>query len=298
MTFYDELIEGAIDIHCHIDFEFSAKERKREPEFQWLPKAEAMGVRGVVLKSHWWPTVNVVPYILASLDTKVALWSSVALNITAGGPNPCVIEACAELGGKMVFLPTWSARNDVERKGFSNRIQSYYKNHTQLENPNYYFLDDKGKLTLRGREIVESCKEHDLTLGMGHVSWQESLAFIEAAREMRFNRIVVNHAHSHMIAMPLDAMKRAAELGAFVEVCWNALAPGRMDSPQLVEQLRAVGLRQVVASTDYFRPYSPNPPELMRMFLGMLYEGGLSKEEVKLVACTNPARLMGLDYLR
>jgi hypothetical protein len=298
MTFYDELIEGAIDIHCHIDFEFSAKERKREPEFQWLPKAEAMGLRGVVLKSHWWPTVNVVPYILASLDTKVALWSSVALNITAGGPNPCVIEACAELGGKMVFLPTWSARNDVERKGFSSRIQSYYKNHTQLENPNYYFLDDKGKLTLRGREIIESCKEHDLTLGMGHVSWQESLAFIEAAREVRFNRIVVNHAHSHMIAMPLDAMRRAAELGAFVEVCWNALAPGRMDSPQLVEQLRAVGLRQVVASTDYFRPYSPNPPELMRMFLGMLHEGGLSKEEIKLVACTNPARLMGLDYLR
>jgi hypothetical protein len=209
-----------------------------------------------------------------------------------------VIEACAELGGKMVFLPTWSARNDVERKGFSSRIQSYYKNHTQLENPNYYFLDDKGKLTLRGREIIESCKEHDLTLGMGHVSWQESLAFIEAAREVRFNRIVVNHAHSHMIAMPLDAMRRAAELGAFVEVCWNALAPGRMDSPQLVEQLRAVGLRQVVASTDYFRPYSPNPPELMRMFLGMLHEGGLSKEEVKLVACTNPARLMGLDYLR
>lgn len=31
------------------------------------------------------------------------------------------------------------------------------------------------------------------------------------------------------------------------------------------------------------------------MFLGMLYEGGLSKEEVKQVACTNPARAMGLD---
>jgi hypothetical protein len=295
MTIYDEMMEGAIDIHCHIDFEFSAKERKREPEFQWLPKAEAMGMRGVVLKSHWWPTVNVVPYILASVQTNVAVWSSVALNITAGGPNPCVIEACAELGGKMVFLPTWSARNDVERKGFSNRIKSYYENHAQLENPNYYFLGETGKLIPRGREIIECCKVHDLTLGMGHVSWQESLAFIEAARDMGFNRIVINHAHSHIIAMPLDAMKRAADMGAFVEVCWNALAPGRMDSPELVKQLRAVGLRQVIASTDYFRPYSPNPAELFRMFLGMLHEGGLSKEEVKQVACSNPARLMGLN---
>src|SRR3982751_2895351 len=78
MTLYDDMIEGVIDIHCHIDFEFSAKERKREPEFLWLPKAEAMGVRGVVLKSHWWPTVNVAPYILAAVQTKVELWSSVA----------------------------------------------------------------------------------------------------------------------------------------------------------------------------------------------------------------------------
>ena len=51
----------------------------------------------------------------------------------------------------------------------------------------------------------------------------------------------------------------------------------------------------MIASTDYFRPYSPNPAELFRMYLGMLHEGGLSKEEVKQVACANPARLMGLE---
>jgi hypothetical protein len=255
-----------------------------------------MGMRGVVLKSHWWPTINVVPYILSSVETRVRLWSSVALNSTAGGPNPCIIESCAELGGKMVFLPTWSARNDVERKGFSNRLKSYYKSHAQLNNPNYYFLDDKGKLISLGYEIIECCKAHDLTLGMGHVSWQESLAFIDAARDMGYShRIIVNHVQSHIIAMPLDAMQRAAGMGAFLETCWNALAPGRMDSPELVQQFRQIGLQQIIASTDYFRPYSPNPAELFRMFLGMLHEGGLSKDEVKQVACTNPAKLMGLE---
>lgn len=296
MSVYDEMIKGAIDVHCHIDFEFSAKERKREPEFLWLPKAEAMGIRGVVLKSHWWPTINVVPYIVSTVETRVRLWSSVALNSTAGGPNPCIIESCAELGGKMVFLPTWSARNDVQRKGFSNRLKSYYKSHAQLDNPNYYFLDDKGKLMPLGYEIIECCKAHNLTLGMGHVSWQESLAFVEAARDMGYSqRIIVNHVQSHIIGMPLEAMQRAAGMGAFLETCWNALAPGRMDSPELVQQFRKVGLQQMIVSTDYFRPYSPNPAELFRMFLGMLHEGGLSKDEVKQVACTNPARLMALE---
>jgi hypothetical protein len=295
MSIYDEMIEGTIDVHCHIDFEFSARELKREAEPLWLPKAEAMGMRAVVLKSHWWPTINVVTYILKSVNTRVQLWSSVTLNITAGGPNPCIIESCAELGGKMVFLPTWSARNDVKLKGFSNRIKSYYKSHAQLENPQYYFLDKKGKLIPRGYEIIESCKAHDLTLGMGHISWQESMAFIEAARDMGYShRLVVNHVQSHMIGMPVDAMKRAAEMGAFLEACWNALAPGRMDSPELVQQLREVGLRQFVVSTDYFRPYSPNPAELFRIFLGMLHEGGLTQGEIKQVAAINPARLMGM----
>jgi hypothetical protein len=196
----------------------------------------------------------------------------------------------------MVFLPTWSARNDVERKGFSNRLKSYYKSHAQLDNPKYYFLDDKGKLISLGYEIIECCKAHDLTLGMGHVSWQESLAFIEAARDMGYShRIIVNHVQSHIIAMPVDAMQRAAAMGAFLETCWNALAPGRMDSPELVQQFRQIGLQQIIASTDYFRPYSPNPAELFRMFLGMLHEGGLSKDEVKQVACINPAKLMALE---
>jgi hypothetical protein len=53
-------------------------------------------------------------------------------------------------------------------------------------------------------------------------------------------------------------------------------------------ETREIGLRQVVASTDYFRPYSPNPAELMRMFLGMLHEGGLNREEIKLVAASIP----------
>jgi len=130
---------------------------------------------------------------------------------------------------------------------------------------------------------------------MGHVSWQESLAFIEAARDINYShRIIVNHVQSHIIAMPVDAMKRAADRGAFLEACWNALAPGRMDSPDLVKQFREVGVRQFIASTDYFRPYSPNPAELFRMYLGMLHEGGLSTGEVNQVAAINPARLMGL----
>jgi hypothetical protein len=131
---------------------------------------------------------------------------------------------------------------------------------------------------------------------MGHVSWQESMAFVEAAQQMGYShRLVITHVQAHMIAMPLEAQQRAAAMGAFLESCWNALAPGRLDPAQLVGEMRAAGLRQVIASTDYFRPYSPNPAELFRMYLGMLHEGGLSVGEIHQVAAINPARALGLD---
>ena len=64
VSIYEELLADAIDLHCHIDLEFSTSAfRKRAPEWEWLPQAEALGMRGVVLKSHWWPTAASVPYI-------------------------------------------------------------------------------------------------------------------------------------------------------------------------------------------------------------------------------------------
>jgi hypothetical protein len=295
MTLYDDLIEGAIDLHCHVDLEFTEQVRKREPETEWLPKAEAMGIRGVVLKSHWWPTVSAVPYILQSIDTRVSLWSSVTLNLSAGGPDPCIIEACAELGGKVVFLPTWSACNDCEHEGFSRHLSHTYQSFRRLENPRYSFLEDNEQLSQRGLEIIECCRDRDLVLASGHVSWQETLAFAKAAKEMGLGHFVFTHPLNGIIQAPIDAVREAAGLGAFAEVCWPQLAPGRIAPSELVAQMRAIGLDHVVASTDYFRPYSPNPPELFRMFLGMLHEGGLSRDEVKQVACVNPARVMGLD---
>ena len=80
MSIYDELLHGAIDLHVHVDLEFSVSAiRKREPERMWLPKAELLGMRGVVLKSHWWPTAPAVSYIEQLYTGPVQLWSSITL---------------------------------------------------------------------------------------------------------------------------------------------------------------------------------------------------------------------------
>ncbi len=96
MSIYEELLADTIDLHCHIDREFAEGAfRKREPEAEWLPKAEALHMRGVVLKSHWWPTAVAVPYIRELYQGPVQLWSSIVLNPIAGGPELWAVESAA-----------------------------------------------------------------------------------------------------------------------------------------------------------------------------------------------------------
>lgn len=298
MSIYEEFLVDAIDLHVHIDREFSEQDfRKREPEAEWLPKAEALGMRGVVLKSHWWPTAMAVPYITELYRGPVQVWSSIVLNPAVGGPELWAVEAAAALGARMVFLPTWGSCHDLETHGhIANLVFPRIYPTLELDRvEGARFLDDAGQITARGRELLDYCRAHDLTLGTGHVSWPESLAFAEEAHRQGYRRLVITHPLSPSIGIPLDAAQRAAALGAWLEICWTQMAPGRLDGGQLVEWIHAVGVEHVVVSTDYFRSSLPNPPELLRFTLGTLYDAGLSAEAVRAVAATNPARALGLE---
>jgi hypothetical protein len=295
MTIYEEVLVGAIDLHCHIDLEFTQHAfRKREPEWEWLPKAEALGIRGFVLKSHWWPTAAAVPYLKQLYQGTVELFSSIVLNPVSGGAELWAVESAVGLGARMVFLPTWGACHDLEHQGFHTRIIEAVPRLDPARVQGVRFVDEAGRLTTGGHELLRYCHEHDLTLGSGHVSWQETLAFAEEARAIGFRRLVFTHPLAPFIGTPLDGARRAAELGVWLEFCWTQVAPGRMDPAEAVAWIRDVGVDHVVVSTDYFRGSTPNPPELFRFLLGTLYEAGLSPDELRRMATVNPARALGL----
>ncbi len=296
MGIYEDFLRDAIDLHCHIDLEVSATAfRKREPEWEWLPKAEALGMRGVVLKSHWWPTAVAVPYIEQLYQGPVRVWSSLVLNPVAGGTELWAVEAAAALGARMIYLPTWGACNDLEHEGFHRTLMRANSNLDPARIDGTSFLDADGQLVARGRELLDYCQAHDLTLATGHVSWQESLAFAREAKRMGFERLVFTHPLSAVIQAPLEAAREAAALGAFIEICWNNVGPGRMDPEVVVEWIKNVGVEQVVTSTDYFRTAHPSPPELMRLYLGTLYDAGLDAAAIRQTVAVNPARALGLE---
>lgn len=294
-TVYDELLIGAVDLHCHVDLEFSTTRfRKAMPEWEWLPRAEAAGMRAIVLKSHLWPSVSLTPFLEQLYTGTVRVETSITLNPAVGGIDPFAVEAAVAMGAKAVFMPTWGSRNDHERGGFHKRLDAAFHHFDPARLSTLSVLDDAGALTGNAQEVLRLALDNDVVLSTGHLAWQESLVLVREARRLGFERLVFGHPLSGSVGAPLEAIQEAAGLGAYIEVCWPTIAPGRRDPVEVVQVIRDIGASRSVLTSDFFGGAASSPSDLLRMMLGALYDAGLSQEEIALGAAKNPAALLGV----
>ncbi len=280
MSNVDRILEGALDIHVHcapdpmVDRRGSAIDIARQ--------AQEMGMRGLVLKSHQYPT-HPMAYTASQAVPGITLVGGVALGAEAGGLNPMAVESTANMGGRVVWMPTFSAWADRRRKGLNGGI---------------YLLDDQGQLTPEVYAVLEVIKAHDMVLATGHISAKESIALVSEARNLGINRVVVTHATSMALwsDMTMEDMKTLASMGAYIEHCLHVMMPlVRGLTPQeLAETISAIGLENCIVSSDFGQDFHPMPPEGMRMGIATLLQAGLEEVEVGMLVKDNPSRLLGL----
>ena len=280
MAAIDRLMEDAVDIHVH--FAPDPKVERRGDAIEVAQQAAAMGMRGLVLKSHEYPT-HPVAYTASRAVPGISLVGGIALDEEVGGLNPAAVEASANMGGRVVWMPTFSARADKEHKGLPGGI---------------YILDEGGRLVPEAHAILGIVKQHDMVLATGHLSTRESMVLVEEARNMGIHRVVVTHGTtmSFLTGMTVEDMKAMAGMGAFIEHCIHVMMPltFRLSPTELADVLRAIGSEHCIISTDFGQAYHPMPPEGMRMGIATLLQAGLEEVEVGMMVKDNPSRLLGL----
>ena len=280
MSNVDRLMEGALDIHVHCAPD--PRVERRGSAIDVARQALEMGMRGMVLKSHEYPT-QPMAYTASQAVPGITLIGGVALDVEVGGLNPMAVESTANMGGRVVWMPTFSARADRQHKGLSGGIS---------------ILDDDGKLVPEVYPILESIKAHDMVLATGHLSTEESMALVAEARNMAIGRIVVTHATtmSFRTGMTLEDMKTLASMGAYIEHCLHVMMPltYRMMPRDLVDTITAIGMERCIVSTDFGQDFHPMPAEGLRMGIATLLQAGLEEVEVGMLVKDNPARLLGL----
>jgi hypothetical protein len=277
-------LDGIVDIHTHADPD-STPRKIDVLELARLAKAEHM--RGVVLKNHYAPTVQVA-YLLREVVPGIELFGAIALNRSVGGVNPEAVAQSAAFKGKylrIVWMPTIDAENNV--RGLK-------------ENRPSVPVSRNGKLLPEVIDVLKIIAKENIALATGHSTPAEDLMLVEEARRQGITKIVVTHPLYFTVAMSVDQMKQAAQMGAYLEFCANSVLPtapetNRIPFEDYVKAIRAVGVDHTILSSDLGQPANPVHTEGWKIYLAMLRKAGFTESEIDAMAKHNPAHLVGLE---
>ena len=271
-----KLLEGSVDAHLHMGPD-PYRERPADA-LEVALHAKEMGMRGVVLKSHDYPTAP-----LAELTRKVVpgveVIGSLTLNQGVGGINPQAVEVSAKLGARVLWMPTFSALCERKNNGFSDGI---------------FLLEENGKVLPEVKEILRLAKHFDLMLCTGHISQEEILGLFAEALRMGIGKFVVTHPLK--ASLDLNIQRDLVKRGAYIEHCFVSTTSlvKKIAPSEIVEAIRYVGVKGCLLSTDFGQLRNPPPWEGMRMMIATFLEGGLSEEEMSVLIKDNPCRLLNL----
>jgi len=292
----DRLLEGAIDLHCHGYPEISFEVKMRVEDLEAAQLAAQAGMKGFVLKSHMWPTVGRV-YQMKNQMNGVEVWPSIALNTSAGGFSPWATESALKQGAKLIWMPTWSSKNDIQRGGFSRLMKGWLSTLNQIElKDGLTVFNDSGEIDQKVKEILALAKEYDVAVSTGHLSPEEALALGREAKKMGFKKLIFCHPDSKTVGAQMEHIRAMAEMKFFIEFTFLGLLPAfwRISLQEICKRIKEIGAERSILTTDTFFEWTPPPSEMMRMFIGSLLNQGITGEEIEMMARKNPSELLNV----
>ena len=294
----DYLLSGAIDMHAHGYPQFSLNMPGRQDNYEWRQAADAAGMAGFVIKSHIWPTTGEA-YLLNRIDGEAKAFGSITLNYPVGGICPLAVQIAAESGAKVVFMPTWCSKNDIQKGAhYTDRMRPFIStiDEWMRDKPGLTVLGDDGEIIPEVHTIIELCKRYDLVLGTGHLSIDESLKLCEAASAAGVKFVLTHPLNSPLIAAAPEQMMEIAGMGGYIENVFIGCMPMHegIKPRRIAEVIELVGAAHCIMSSDAIEAWNPKPPEVLRMFIASMLALGVSEEDVYTMTHTNPGRLLGI----
>ncbi|MBX3025893.1 hypothetical protein KF840_13375 [bacterium] len=277
-----ELVQGAIDMHCHhgpdphrarsVDAEEAARE------------ADAIGMRALVLKSHAYPT-GPIAILMQKQVQRLRVFGGICCDFEVGGLNPAAVEVALRTGAKVVWMPTFSSIPDRRK--------------LRLPGPGIALLDSRGTPVSPVHEILRLAKAHDAVVATGHVDLPELFALADACRAIGV-KLVMTHALETQIGADhtLAHVVEMADRGAVIEFTYLSCMPGGFAATHapstFARAMATVGPARAIMSTDFGQERSPHPAIGMRLFIDEMLRAGLGADDIDLMARRNPGRLLGL----
>lgn len=274
-----ELLNGAYDLHVHVAPDVVARKCTGLQLAKRLLKA---GMKGCAIKNHYVDTAAYAAMIREQFP-QLDVVGGVTLNRSVGGINPHAVERSAQLGGRLVWFPTLEA---LEYRRFHQRNNPKAELDGMLS-----ACGPDGELLPASHEVLAVAKQYNMTVGTGHIGSGEGMALVREAAKLGC-RMVLTHADNPAGQYTVLQQQEAVALGAVVEHSFFTTYYDRTPIGSIAEQIRAVGYKNVILTTDFGQPSSPNSDEGMAQYIQLLLEKGFSEEELRHMTAILPGSLI------
>jgi uncharacterized protein DUF6282 len=282
-------IKGLIDFHTHAAPDIFGRALD-DDELATLAAARQM--EAVVFKNHVTHTADRA-FLVRKHVPGIKVFGGITLNQAVGGLNPQAVEWMWRMQGgfgRVVWFPTFDADNHVKRTGTAPA--------------GIRVLDERGQVLPAARAVLKVCAAQRLVVQTGHASPDEALALIAAARDEGCERVVVTHAQFDVVGMSLAHMKKAAALGAKLELCALLMLAGptsplefmhhtaRVEVGDTAARIKAVGAQHFVLGTDLGQAGNPTPADGLQMLVAGLMREGITRDQIATMGRETPGSLL------
>lgn len=281
-----ELMQNLIDFHIHAGPESGSNRIYDDDEIAM--EAAKQGLRAVVFKNHSIPSFARTPLIQKSINKWAAennrkpldVVGGVVLNYSVGGINPAAVEVCADLGGRLVWLPSINASHYYTVMDKTGGIE---------------VLNEKREVVQELIGVMEIVRDRNLILVLSHQSVYERFVIIKKAKEMGVKKILLSHPLGSVNRAEPEQIKEMVELGAFAEVTYNTSFPNLYQKGDIQGTLKLfdlVGFDKIVGGTECSQLGTSSPAAGMELFLRTLLLLGISKKNIRKMLDGTPGRLL------
>lgn len=281
-------LKGVIDMHVHSNPDIR---HRAYDDFELMEAAIRVEARAIVIKTHQGTTMdraylcNRHNELVHQGDNNFTMYGSVTLNRQVGGINPAAVESGLKLGAKVIWLPTQSAGNHLQKSGQSpaNCVE---------------VLKD-GNVVPELEDIFRLINEFDAVLGTAHLSPEECFRIVEAARDAGVKKIVITHPEWWLVGMSIeDQIRIVNDYNVILEHCFaQPLGGGKYKSnlEMNLEAILACGFKNVMVSTDGGQVENPNWEIALEQYITYLADHGIPAEQIHHMTHTIQEWLLGFN---
>jgi hypothetical protein len=288
-------VRGAYDLHVHVAPDIIPR---RITDVALARRFATLGLGGFALKSHYAPTAEraqVVREVVPAVD----VIGSVTLNSGVGGMNAVAVEIAARAGARMVWMPTFDARNETAGRlpappGVKLPVWARLQHDLRsngVTTPVVEVLTEAGTVRPETDAVLAVIARHNLVLATGHLSRDEIFTIVDAAKAAGVQHIVITHPEFPSQNLSLEDQSALADAGAWIERCFGVAHGGRVTWERMIETTRALGTTRTFLSSDLGQVDNPPVEDGLALFATRLLRAGLSEEDVHTMAVVNTRHL-------